>query len=319
MKNEDIIKMNQGKKFDVILSNPPYNLANKMLAKYFEIGSEICTVQPSTWLLGKQQKKDIVKHVDTWDYSDIESINGNEFFDANIGGVMAIQLFKENNPINHNRRYIMFDGKKYDKCEEISAYSNDELLMEFKSIIEPLYLKDNLQNYIFGVPGNIDIPKKINKHQNINNIVLRLTALIGGEQSFYSLMYKGDLNKNIGKYCDLIYEKDKTNKQYLQYYIDINTTNKNNIINLQHYLMTYFVRICLYFNKTNLHLFRGELKTIPMFDFSDSIFNNQPEDIDLQLFKKYNISQDIVNHILEILPNYYNLDLSKYKNIKVEN
>ena len=131
-------------------------------------------------------------------------------------------------------------------------------------------------------------------------------------------MYKGDLNKNIGKYCDLIYEKDKTNKQYLQYYIDINTTNKNNIINLQHYLMTYFVRICLYFNKTNLHLFRGELKTIPMFDFSDSIFNNQPEDIDLQLFKTYNISQDIVNHILEILPNYYNLDLSKYKNIKVE-
>ena len=83
--------------------------------------------------------------------------------------------------------------------------------------------------------------------------------------------------------------------------------------------MTYFVRICLYFNKTNLHLFRGELKTIPMFDFSDSIFINQPEDIDLQLFKKYNISQDIVNHILEILPNYYNLDLSKYKNIKVEN
>ena len=88
------------------------------------------------------------------------------------------------------------------------------------------------RSYIFGVPGNIDIPKKINKHQNINNIVLRLTALIGGEQSFYSLMYKGDLNKNIGKYCDLIYEKDKTNKQYLQYYIDINTTNKNNIINL---------------------------------------------------------------------------------------
>ena len=31
-------------KFDVILANPPYNFANKMLAKYFEIGSEICTV-----------------------------------------------------------------------------------------------------------------------------------------------------------------------------------------------------------------------------------------------------------------------------------
>ena len=319
MKNKDIIKMNQGKKFDVILSNPPYNLANKMLVKYFEIGSEICTVQPSTWLLGKRQKKDIVKYVDAWDYSNIESINGNEFFDANIGGVMAIQLFKENNSINHNRRYIIFDGKKYSKCEEINSISNDPLLTEFKNIVKPLYLKDNLQNYIFGVPGNIDIPGKINKHQNINNIVLRLTALIGGELSFYSLMYKGDLNKNIGKYCDLIHEKDKTNKQYLQYYIDINTTNKDNIIKLQHYLMTYFVRICLYFNKTNLHLFRGELKAIPMFDFNNSLFNNTVENIDIILFNKYNISQDIVNHILKILPNYYNLDLSKYKNIKIEN
>ena len=56
-----------------------------------------------------------------------------------------------------------------------------------------------------------------------------------------------------------------------------------------------------------------------MFDFSDSLFNNTVEDIDIQLFKKYNISQNIVNHILKILPNYYNLDLSKYKNIKVEN
>ena len=48
------------------------------------------------------------------------------------------------NPINHNRRYILFDGKEYNKCNEISAYSNDELLMKFKSIVEPLYLKDNL-------------------------------------------------------------------------------------------------------------------------------------------------------------------------------
>ena len=68
-----------------------------------------------------------------------------------------------------------------------------------------------------------------------------------------------------------------------------------------------------------MHLDSGELKAIPMFDFSDSLFNNTVEDIDIQLFKKYNISQNIVNHILKILPNYYNLDLNKYKNIKVEN
>ena len=38
----------------------------------------------------------------------------------------------------------MFDGKEYNKCNEISRNSNDELLMKFKSIVQPLYLKDNL-------------------------------------------------------------------------------------------------------------------------------------------------------------------------------
>jgi hypothetical protein len=52
---------------------------------------------------------------------------------------------------------------------------------------------------------------------------------------------------------------------------------------------------------------------IPWFNFNDSIFNSSPEDIDNALFKKYNISQDIINHILELLPNYYNLNLDKYK------
>ena len=75
----------------------------------------------------------------------------------------------------------------------------------------------------------------------------------------------------------------------------------------------------MYYLKYNLHLDNGELKNIPWFNFNNSLFNNTVEDIDIQLFKKYNISQDIINHILEILPNYYNLDLNKYKNIKVGN
>ena len=32
------------------------------------------------------------------------------------------------NPIKHNRRYIIYDGKEYNKCSEISSTSNDSLL-----------------------------------------------------------------------------------------------------------------------------------------------------------------------------------------------
>ena len=42
----------------------------------------------------------------------------------------------------------MFDGKEYNKCNDISSISNDTLLIEFKKIIEPLYLKDNILNHI---------------------------------------------------------------------------------------------------------------------------------------------------------------------------
>ena len=142
-------------KFDIILANPPFNLGEKMLTKWFDIANEICTVQPSTWLLGKKQKKDIVKNVDAWGKTEIESIQGSEHFDAAIGGVIAIQHFikgKENN--SHYDKQIIFDGKQYNKCEEINKFSNDELLMEFKNIVEPLYLKDNLRKHITGVPGS---------------------------------------------------------------------------------------------------------------------------------------------------------------------
>lgn len=57
----------------------------------------------------------------------------------------------------------------------------------------------------------------------------------------------------------------------------------------------------------------GELRYVPWFDFSDPIFAGTPEEIDIALFEKYNVSQEIINHILEILPNYYDLDLDKYK------
>ena len=60
----------------------------------------------------------------------------------------------------------------------------------------------------------------------------------------------------------------------------------------------------------------GELKYVPYFDFSNPIFNNTPEEIDIALFKKLNIRQEIIDHIIDIIPNYYNLDLSKYKRLE---
>lgn len=315
MKNEDIIKMNQGKKFDVILSNPPYNLANKMLAKYFEIGSEICTVQPSTWLLGKQQKKDIVKHVDTWDYSDIESINGNEFFDANIGGVMAIQLFKENNPINHNRRYIIYDGKEYNKCSEISSTSNDSLLQNFKNIIISICNKDNLEKHMRAIPDDPHLKKYWYNNQNVDEYCIKVDLIRGHENKktgqhkddFYTIISNNEktILSSIGNFKDLIKKKNNLNKRLINFYIpSINLNITNNIIN---YLKTDFCRAGLLFQKINTNMYPNVFIYIPWFDFSNNIFSKTPSEIDDYLFTKYNISNETRKHIEELLPDYYNI------------
>ena len=315
MKNEDIIKMNQGKKFDVILSNPPYNLANKMLAKYFEIGSEICTVQPSTWLLGKQQKKDIVKHVDTWDYSDIESINGNEFFDANIGGVMAIQMFKENDPINHNRRYIIYDGKEYNKCSEISSTSNDSLLQNFKNIITSICNKDNLEKHMRAIPDDPHLKKYWYNNQNVDEYCIKVDLIRGHENKktgqhkddFYTIISNNEktILSSIGNFKDLIKKKNNLNKRLINFYIpSINLNITNNIIN---YLKTDFCRAGLLFQKINTNMYPNVFIYIPWFDFSNNIFSKTPSEIDDYLFKKYNISDEIRKHIEKLLPDYYNI------------
>ena len=54
--NEKILELNDMKQWDVILANPPFDngLGNNFLSKFFDIcKGEICSVQPSTWLLGK--------------------------------------------------------------------------------------------------------------------------------------------------------------------------------------------------------------------------------------------------------------------------
>ena len=320
MKNEDILKMNNEKKFDIILSNAPYDngLHEKFEAKYFDIcDGQICWVSPLSFLLGKKQNKRITEQINRY-IANIEQINGNEYFDANIGGNMGITYINMNNDTHHNRRYILFDGKKYDKCEKISTYSNDPLLMKFKSIVENIINKNgNIDEHILAAENAKNVQYKKQKY---NNYVTKMDLFSGSGsesnvgRSFYTLFSNNSILKNrVNLYTTLLDNQKDKFKLYIPF--------KNYITsyNFYNYMQTYFCRICLYFSKTNLHLDRGELKYIPWFDFTNNLFNNSIEDIDINLFKKYNISQDIVNHILEILPNYYNLDLSKYKNIKVEN
>ena len=79
MSNEDILKKNNGKKFDIVLMNPPYqhNLHLKFLKKVIETSDKVISIQPIDFLLvqdyeiNKKSKaniwKDLIKHINNID------------------------------------------------------------------------------------------------------------------------------------------------------------------------------------------------------------------------------------------------------------
>ena len=326
--NEKILKYNKGMKFDVILANPPFDngLGNNFLSKFFDIcKGEICSVQPSTWLLGKAKTNAInnIKNNINLYYTNIESINGQEYFDAGISGQMSINYIDMLNKSND----IIFDDKVYSNCNDITLYSNDEFVNIFKKNVINLYTKKSLQMYIKYVPGlkshaySLDLYTENNPDPN--QYCVKISAIRGHISSngtkksdYYTFITNDKKITLIDLYKNFIHlgNTKQGNKTTFGYYYAFN--EKETAVNFLSYLKTDFARLCLYTEKTSTDIVNGCLRYIPWFDFSDPVFSKSPSEIDDYLFAKYipevdeetGITRDeIRKHIEELLPDYYNI------------
>lgn len=305
IENDKILDMNNGKKFDVVLMNPPYDngLGNRFLEKVFNIGCKIVTVQPLSWLTSKKQKTSITTHVNNFDtYIDI--INGINEFDAGIAGEMGIQYF---DTTTTGKLHIY--NKEFDKCEDVKLWSYDSLLEQFVKTI------GNIKNSLWdNIKHNKPYGRGYEENPNDNWWCIKIQQIRGHVQNskdrfspdFFTLISNNsDFIKSVsGQYKYIKDKASRTGKIEFGYFAFSTENELNNFIN---YLKTDFVRACLMLTKRNTNLFRGELKYIPWFDFSDNVFSKSPKEIDDYLFKKYNISDEIRKHIEEILPDYYNI------------
>ena len=320
--NEKILKYNDMKQWDVILANPPFDLGEKMLAKWFDLSDTICTVQPSTWLLGKKKTKSICSHLDSGEFNvDIESINGSEFFDAKIGGEMAIQFFTKNLGM---KNIILFNNKQYKHTNEIKRFSNDLLLVSFYNIVHPLFTIDNLDEHVYARETST-VSRWKKPDVSDENYVFRIGRFCGDKNKktgklndqFYTIVYKDMIDKSIGTFGKLKYETQMHNgkkNMFMNNYFNLIT--KQNVLNFSKYIQTDFVRGCLLLIKNTISIDVGELKYIPWFNFSDPVFSKSPSEIDDYLFAKYipavdeetGITRDeIRKHIEELLPDYYSI------------
>ena len=310
--------MPKGKKADILIMNPPYDnsLHEKFLIKAFDIANIIVSIQPNTWLLGQHQKTKITNLINQY-YTNIENIDGNMYFDAMLNKDIAI--------IYTNKKLdkkLIFNKKEYNKCEDITKISSDELLMQFLKIINNIIKNDKLLDHLKATPDNFiySLSKIKEFNPDPNWWTLEFPAIRGnisksskdGKADDYYTLFSNNDKFNLSK-INQVKNWPKTNKSIGNNKIDILDivylafNSKIDAFNCLNYLKTDFVRMCLYIAKDSQTLFSGALKLIPWFDFSDSHFSKSPREIDDWLFKKYNISDEIRKHIEEILPDYYNI------------
>lgn len=317
MKNEDILKENGGKKFSILLSNPPYDngLHERFLEKYLDLSNIIISIQPTSWLLSKKKNKKIINKLNNNEnLSEINVIDGAKYFDCGILGQLSINYIN----LNKKKKIIVNNEidnytSEYDSYEKITQYSINELYNKINTYVENLYKKDNLDNHVIHIWRDNNRTETL---KNKNLPILRINPIRGnvnqktGKRSddFYTLFSNNlnEINNKVLLNTDRLFERDKKDKKFLINYCFI-FDNKKERDNFFNYCKTDFCRICLTLIKNNVHFDRGELKYVPWFDFSDEHFSKSPREIDDWLFKKYNISDEIRKHIEEILPDYYGI------------
>ena len=308
----ELAGMPRGSRFSCCIMNPPYNngLGDKFLNKVLDIANIVVSIQPESYLFKGKNGNPIIKEKLLNGYTNIETIDANNYFDAGFQNIIGIIYYDST-----KNGKVIIDNNEIKDLNNIKRYFNDELLVEFASIVNPLIRNDNIGDKWCGTPGSHYPDRFVNIEDEDPNAWCVQAILLRGHvapkqkdgkaDDFYTLITNNEqlIQKQfIGRYKDLIKLRDNKNKLKLQYYFKFNSQEE--AFNFVNYIKTDFARACLYLEKKDMNVIWHK---IPWFDFSDSHFSKSPKEIDNWLFKKYNISDEIRKHIEEILPDYYNI------------
>lgn len=306
MPNEDIAKMNGGKKFDICLMNPPYDgkLHLKFLAKTIEISNKVSSIEPFAWIT-RRGGKGIIKQCKDYiqDYgAEIEVLRDpQKEFGISLPDMLSINFIDTT-----NKKKIFIENLEacehnvYDDVEKITRYGQDPLLLSFNKKIHENNPDGYFGNHCYIIKGKESLYKapSISKdnHEFDNKWVWTHGTLAGNlskdglpSEDWYVMMSR---NPNVYNA-----KPEKYNPEKLGVFYVFDTQEEcQNIID---YVKTDFVRGILFMYKQGKNLAYG-LPHIPWQDFK------QHWD-DKKLFAKYNITNDEVKRIQELLPDYYHI------------
>ena len=190
MENEEILKENNCKKFDVVLMNPPYgskttrtspHLHLEFTNKCLNIADEVISIFPDRLITSTSKEYDKYKKYFDERLESIEQIKAYEKFDIKVGSV-GIFTFRNNK--SNNIEIIDLEGNKEtinslsEKTNKFTEYENK--IFEYCKVDKPNFnpfrpigydKKEGLEKFC---------DKYINKRWPNNNKVFLTTALANG-------------------------------------------------------------------------------------------------------------------------------------------
>jgi hypothetical protein len=290
----------KGRKFDVCLSNPPYNdnVDLRILLRLLEtsIATEFVVVHPSTWLIdikGKEQLYNTFKSITSNKIKSVKVFNGNKVF----GVFLYVPCVITHIDLNHSGDInVDFYGNEYsvNKTSDITKFGQEWLSL-VKPFIDTINKRLSITSNIWSKNvSNLSVDK--NKHHCQlacirGNVSKDPDQLVGDD--FYTMCVNDDhTNKGIRKT-----NVGRPKSDRLPTFEFDSEIERDNFIS---YVNTDFARFCLSIFKVNAHLDRGELTMIPWLDFT------QAWD-DEKLFKHFDINQETQDYIRKFLPDYYGI------------
>ena len=230
MKNEEILEMNKGKKFDIILMNPPYDKSThlKFLEKVIKISDNVISIQPIRWLEEKvgrykknsaynKYKESIAKYI-----KDLEIITAEE----------AEKKF--NAAFNFNVGIYL--------CDKNGGYDIDKLTSN--DIVNKVFEKmdDNINDHIeFSEPKNSIVVSLITGGNNGRNKVIDLYF----QNSDYDRYIYDEYGKRLDNGLTFKQNREKTawgNVKVRGEQTNIKFNNIDECINFFNYTRTYLFR-----------------------------------------------------------------------------
>lgn len=313
----DLIKMSsspaflytsfKGRKFDVCLSNPPYNrgLDLKILLALIgkgtidnSIAKEYIFVHPSTWLLDQKNIFPLYTNTKSALLKKLKSVkffNGYSVFNCEGLDICTITHVDIANVLSKTKVSFMDninDDFEVDDINDITKFGKSWL-----SIVKSFSIKMNkvISTYTSVWSHNTKAPDK-------NKFYCQLAAIIGHtskdsssrvKEDFYTLTMKDTSEENKGIRQPNLNRPGNPTPTF-QFNSEI---ERDNFLS---YLNTDFARFCFALLKAGKNAATGEMELIPWLDFTQSWDDDK-------LFKHFGIDQTTQDYIRKFLPDYYGI------------